>query len=316
MGRPLLADPDLPRKLATGGRVRRCISCENCIDSLEMRFSIDCAVNPLTGKEHELLPLPDADAAARRRGRRRPRRAWRPRGAPPRRATGSRCWRTTDQLGGALRLGLGRAPGERALPRLAARRGRRRGHRRATRLDASADADAVAALEPDAVVVATGGRSRCPSCRRRPAARAPRSPSLRAVAPRPAPPGPPGLRGRRVAWPASRVAEHLAARRPPRGAARSRAGAGARVRTEAAHRAPRPARPARRRPSTSGRRSTGSTPRASASRRTAATARLLRGRQRSSSPARPSPTWRCTTRSSPDCRTSRCTRSATAPARR
>ncbi|GAA4756851.1 FAD-dependent oxidoreductase [Nocardioides endophyticus] len=58
MGRPLLADPDLPRKLATADRVRRCISCENCIDSLEERLATDCAVNPLTGREHELLPLP------------------------------------------------------------------------------------------------------------------------------------------------------------------------------------------------------------------------------------------------------------------
>jgi 2,4-dienoyl-CoA reductase-like NADH-dependent reductase (Old Yellow Enzyme family)/thioredoxin reductase len=60
MGRPLLADPDLPRKLASGDRVRRCISCENCIDSLEERLATDCAVNPLTGREHELLPLPVA----------------------------------------------------------------------------------------------------------------------------------------------------------------------------------------------------------------------------------------------------------------
>jgi len=54
MGRPLLADPELPNKLRTGGRVRQCISCENCIDSLEQRFSVDCAVNPRTGKELEL----------------------------------------------------------------------------------------------------------------------------------------------------------------------------------------------------------------------------------------------------------------------
>ncbi len=56
MGRPLLADPELPRKLMTGRshRVRRCISCENCIDAMEQRFSVDCAVNPRTGKEREL----------------------------------------------------------------------------------------------------------------------------------------------------------------------------------------------------------------------------------------------------------------------
>ena len=56
MARPLLADPELPAKLAAGTpeRVRRCISCENCIDAMELRFSVDCAVNPRTGKEREL----------------------------------------------------------------------------------------------------------------------------------------------------------------------------------------------------------------------------------------------------------------------
>ncbi len=68
MGRPLLADPELPRKLAAGTaeRVRRCISCENCIDTLEERLSTECAVNPLTG--HDLdrrLPLPTATASRR-----------------------------------------------------------------------------------------------------------------------------------------------------------------------------------------------------------------------------------------------------------
>ncbi|GFG74344.1 hypothetical protein MBOT_17090 [Mycobacterium botniense] len=56
MGRPLLADADLLRKVASGQvhRVRKCISCENCIDAMEQRFSVDCAVNPRTGKEREL----------------------------------------------------------------------------------------------------------------------------------------------------------------------------------------------------------------------------------------------------------------------
>src|SRR5262249_50899294 len=56
MGRPLLADPDLPRKLRSGQahRVRKCISCENCIDAMEQRFAVDCAVNPRAGKEREL----------------------------------------------------------------------------------------------------------------------------------------------------------------------------------------------------------------------------------------------------------------------
>jgi 2,4-dienoyl-CoA reductase-like NADH-dependent reductase (Old Yellow Enzyme family)/thioredoxin reductase len=56
MGRPMLADAELPSKVASGhaDRVRKCISCENCIDAMEQRFSVDCAVNPRTGKEREL----------------------------------------------------------------------------------------------------------------------------------------------------------------------------------------------------------------------------------------------------------------------
>lgn len=68
MGRPLLADPDLPRKLVAGdaARVRRCISCENCIDTLEERLATECAVNALTG--HDLdRALPAPGAASRQR---------------------------------------------------------------------------------------------------------------------------------------------------------------------------------------------------------------------------------------------------------
>ncbi|MBI3692532.1 MAG: NADH:flavin oxidoreductase, partial [Mycolicibacterium aromaticivorans] len=60
MGRPMLADPDMAAKLHAGqsDRVRRCISCENCIDAMEQRFSVDCAVNPRTGRERELAVQP------------------------------------------------------------------------------------------------------------------------------------------------------------------------------------------------------------------------------------------------------------------
>jgi len=56
MGRPLLADPELPNKLADGHaeRICRCISCQNCIDAMEQRFAVDCAVNPRTGRERQL----------------------------------------------------------------------------------------------------------------------------------------------------------------------------------------------------------------------------------------------------------------------
>ncbi|MBN2099886.1 MAG: FAD-dependent oxidoreductase [Dehalococcoidia bacterium] len=58
MGRPLLADPELPNKAARGElrRIRRCISCENCFDSCaEGDFTqMNCAINAFTGKEGQL----------------------------------------------------------------------------------------------------------------------------------------------------------------------------------------------------------------------------------------------------------------------
>lgn len=56
MGRPLLADADLPRKLKEGrtAELRLCISCQNCIDSMETRGRMSCAVNAQTGREGEL----------------------------------------------------------------------------------------------------------------------------------------------------------------------------------------------------------------------------------------------------------------------
>ncbi len=57
MARPLLADPWLPDKVTRGvpERIRRCISCENCIDSMQMQDNLGCAVNPRSGREGELV---------------------------------------------------------------------------------------------------------------------------------------------------------------------------------------------------------------------------------------------------------------------
>jgi len=58
-GRPLLADPELPNKIASGRLqdIRRCISCENCIDSMFL-WPVDskmaCAVNAASGREQQL----------------------------------------------------------------------------------------------------------------------------------------------------------------------------------------------------------------------------------------------------------------------
>ncbi|MBM5810486.1 MAG: FAD-dependent oxidoreductase [Gammaproteobacteria bacterium] len=53
MGRKLLADPQLPRKLAAGraADVRPCIYCYTCISAIYVQDSVRCAVNPETGFE-------------------------------------------------------------------------------------------------------------------------------------------------------------------------------------------------------------------------------------------------------------------------
>lgn len=57
MARPLLADPEFPNKVASGRyqQIRRCISCESCIDSMQTYDDLRCALNPLSGRESELL---------------------------------------------------------------------------------------------------------------------------------------------------------------------------------------------------------------------------------------------------------------------
>ena len=56
LGRPLLADPDLPNKLREGRRedVRSCLYCNNCLS----RGHGSCSVNPSLYREARFLPMP------------------------------------------------------------------------------------------------------------------------------------------------------------------------------------------------------------------------------------------------------------------
>ena len=56
MGRKLLADPDLPNKLAAGARddVKPCMYHYRCISQIFIREGVRCAMNPTTGREREL----------------------------------------------------------------------------------------------------------------------------------------------------------------------------------------------------------------------------------------------------------------------
>jgi 2,4-dienoyl-CoA reductase (NADPH2) len=62
MGRKLLADPDLPNKLAEGrvDDIRPCIYQYRCIGNIFVKESLHCVGNAATGREHDLAMGPSA----------------------------------------------------------------------------------------------------------------------------------------------------------------------------------------------------------------------------------------------------------------
>ncbi len=60
MGRPLIADPELPNKLAAGrrDRIRPCAYQYRCISAIFTNDAVRCAVNPDAGREADAPPLP------------------------------------------------------------------------------------------------------------------------------------------------------------------------------------------------------------------------------------------------------------------
>jgi 2,4-dienoyl-CoA reductase-like NADH-dependent reductase (Old Yellow Enzyme family) len=51
LGRTLIADPDWVNKGRSGAAVRRCLSCNYCVNSMRTGAHISCVVNPVTGFE-------------------------------------------------------------------------------------------------------------------------------------------------------------------------------------------------------------------------------------------------------------------------
>ena len=160
--RALIADPDWPEKARTGrtDEIRHCTGCnQGCYGNLTAGLPITCVTNPVTGRERELGgPLPAGRPLQAGRGDRR--RARRPRsGAGSRAARGHAVTllERESELGGKIRLAAA-LPGRGELADFADWRiaeCERRGVD--IRLGVDATVESVLALEPDAVIVATGG---------------------------------------------------------------------------------------------------------------------------------------------------------------
>jgi 2,4-dienoyl-CoA reductase (NADPH2) len=157
MGRPMLADPELPNKVRSGRMraVRRCISCQSCIDSMEIHFALECAVNPRTGREAELAPTrtPRAKQVVVVGGG--------PGGLEAARVAAERghhvsLYERSRYLGGALVMASTVHPENEPFLDYLLREVRELPID--IRLGSELTADGVAALSPDAVIVATGGR--------------------------------------------------------------------------------------------------------------------------------------------------------------
>jgi 2,4-dienoyl-CoA reductase-like NADH-dependent reductase (Old Yellow Enzyme family)/NADPH-dependent 2,4-dienoyl-CoA reductase/sulfur reductase-like enzyme len=155
MGRKLLADPHLPRKLAEGrpDDIRPCIYCYTCVSTAYLREQVRCAVNPETGFEHLMT--------ARRKGLAR--RVVVVGGGPAGMEAACRLSEAGDEvillekgarLGGTLQFaGLAYEPNERLLIWL---RRRVAASNVSVRLKTEATVESIRSLSPDEVVVARG----------------------------------------------------------------------------------------------------------------------------------------------------------------
>jgi 2,4-dienoyl-CoA reductase (NADPH2) len=163
MARPLLADPELPNKARSRRleTIRRCISCQTCIDSMEVG-SMRCAVNASSGHEsaraisRSETPLSVTVIGGGPAGLEAARRA----------ALGGHRVRLHERgraLGGAFRMAATVHPENEFFLRFLLDEVARLPIE--VRLGTAIDAESIVRSSPDAVIVATGARVVTPSVR-------------------------------------------------------------------------------------------------------------------------------------------------------
>jgi 2,4-dienoyl-CoA reductase-like NADH-dependent reductase (Old Yellow Enzyme family)/thioredoxin reductase len=164
MTRALITDPDMPRKAREGkfDAVVRCIGCNACIAHYHAGTPIACAQNPRTGRERKLPPPePSAD----------PRRIVVVGAGPAGLAAAAEAvaaghdvvlLEKSRRIGGQVAL-AGAAPMHEEVARSLRANYERLLDRVDIRLETEGDEEAISALAPAAVVVATGARPYEPS---------------------------------------------------------------------------------------------------------------------------------------------------------
>ena len=156
MGRKLLADPDLPNKLAAGTpeQVRPCIYCYICVSKIFINQPMMCAVNHSMGREHEgdiIARSTDSRSMLVVGGG--------PGGMEAARLLAARghrvsLWEQDRDLGGTARIaGLAYEPNERLVHYLA---GAVKSLPVDLQLGKTATAESIARENPDEVILATG----------------------------------------------------------------------------------------------------------------------------------------------------------------
>jgi NADPH-dependent 2,4-dienoyl-CoA reductase/sulfur reductase-like enzyme len=65
LGRPLIADPDWVAKAQSGAPVRRCLSCNGCVDGMRGGDQLRCVVNPAAARELEYAQAAPAASGER-----------------------------------------------------------------------------------------------------------------------------------------------------------------------------------------------------------------------------------------------------------